>query len=108
MTTDRQLLEDAARALGAQWRWYDAPMGQLFQIMLPDQTLWSFWNPATSYGDAMQLAASLRLLVDFNQGEVIGPWEVWNFEPGDGLGACLAITRAAAEIGKHMREAGNG
>jgi hypothetical protein len=60
--TDRELLEKAARAAGYKWRWYVAPVGQLFQIH--DGFLWNYWGPLTDDGDALRLAVKLGFIVD--------------------------------------------
>ena len=59
--TDRELLEKAARAAGYKWRWYVAPVGQLFQIH--DGFLWNYWSPLTDDGDALRLAVRLNIPV---------------------------------------------
>lgn len=100
---DRQLLEDAARAAGHSYPWYEAHGGQM-----------RAWNPLTDDGDALRLAAKLWLYVFHVHGKAHAGiqgrfWrtEGW-FPDGDQLSATRrAIVRAAAAIGQQMREAGN-
>lgn len=102
--TDRELLELAAKAAGIELRWH------------PDGTAYSdsrckdyggVWNPLTDDGDALRLAATLKMNVDIRDSCA----EVVIFV-NDGCGVTTAkcysgatrraIVRAAAEIGKGM------
>ena len=72
------------------------------------------WNPLIDDGDALRLAVKLKIDVCWNNNE--GPWEV-NAWPRVGMGSGedesndpyaatrRAIVRAAAEIGKGMKDA---
>lgn len=110
---DRQLLEDAARAAGHANGIYgelsgDAPV-MYFQTI-------GTWDPLGDDGDALRLAARVGLAVniDIIDGTTHAHADqCWKAAPeehaGDPYAATRrAITRAAAEIGKQMREAGNG
>lgn len=104
---DRELLELAAKACGELMpSWYgnsDYMDGVL-----------SRWNPLTDDGDALRLAAKLRLEIYYgdDEGEAVfvkvcrengRPWYVCEFLEADPYAATrLAIVRAAAEIGKAM------
>lgn len=100
--TDRELLELAAKAAGYEWRWYCAPVGQLFQIK--GREVWQFWNALTDDGDALRLAVKSGLWIH------IGTYYVaidgTHIEEACGQDLCAAtrraIVRAAAEIGKAM------
>lgn len=103
--TDRELLELAAKAAGiTPKRWTDEGATVQHSLYPPGVV----WNPLKSDGDALRLAFALGLHVEFR------PWAVcvWKNRkqfPSYGGDQCcdmqharLAITRAAAEIGKAM------
>lgn len=119
---DRQLLEDAARAAGLTIH----ARNQAERDALIDPataSLWivdggTAWNPLTDDGDALRLAVKLRLAVNhYGEGTAVllphhSP-EVFSTSPamvednpGDPYAATRrAIVRAAAAIGRQMREA---
>ena len=105
--TDRELLELAAKAAGIELRWH--PDGTAYSDSRC-KDYWGVWNPLTDDGDALRLAAKLKLSVWFEEREN-HEWThiVWVspvFEPyvGDGYAATRrAIVRAAAEIGRNMK-----
>lgn len=116
--TDRELLELAAKAAGIELQddhyWRDG--------------FWTRWNPLTDDGDALRLAVKLGISIDHDYIEVgmltaggmtdgeyemgVEAWKVTEkattikceeLHGHDPLAATrLAITRAAAEIGKEM------
>lgn len=104
--TDRELLEKAARAAGytlgnhSQCGWLRTLGGRV-------------WNPLTDDGDALRLAARLRLKVG-SDGQSLRPvvecWQAHSILPGvaepEGEDAATAyrraIVRAAAAIGESM------
>jgi len=115
MSTDRELLEMAAKAAGMSCSWahedeadYSASTDGMWLngARGPDNS--KFWNPLTDDGDALRLAVKLHLEI------TIEPEEVWaghyakEFPEGfitgsDSYAATRrAIVRAAAEIGKAM------
>jgi len=106
--TDRELLEQAAKAAGIEIDPIDAAH---------EPSEWQCWNPLTDDGDALRLAVKLVLDIEF----------VWDDVPEETAIACVrvtaiggeacvfeelgfdpsaatrrAIVRAAAEIGKAM------
>lgn len=106
---DRELLELAARALGAQFEEVD---GEGYgSLHFPDGTVEYAWNPLQFYGDTFELAVRLELDV-----MPAGAWEeglpsamvrdgaellVLEAHNGNATAATArAVTRAAAEIGK--------
>lgn len=112
--TDRELLEMAAKAAGMDgWEW-DEEM-QCIGRWKKDEILslvWQGWNPLIDDGDALRLAAHLKIDIE---------WRATNPFPEDTVEAyrsnpegeffCamypekdyrLAIVRAAAEIGRGM------
>jgi hypothetical protein len=108
--SDREMLELAAKAAG-EW-----PSPEPFQHVL------NRWNPLTGDGDALRLAARLRLharqfpIVDNGFDVPLGMVEVWRVDDDDPLHveflrSCddrlvatrRAIVRAAAEIGRRMK-----
>ena len=111
--TDRELLEMSAEAAGFEWRWYVAPVGQLFQIKQRD--IWVFWTPLTDDGDALRLAVKLDFRIDVDRDRawtaVMTPRHLGidsilqTDDNGDPYAATRrAIVRAAAEIGKAKRQ----
>lgn len=92
MQNERELLEYAAKAAGIEV-WFD-DNGQPW--IDGDKCV---WNPRTDSGQALELAVKLSLLCDHDV--QYAPVNVWEGE--DPLAATrLAITRAAAEIGRAM------
>jgi hypothetical protein len=103
MTADRELLELAAKAIGAK------PDG-----VAHDGTHWfgaSKWNPLTDDGDALRLAVKLQFTIQQKQAYVISvgeshrpPRSVDFVSPESDLFAATrrAIVLAAAEIGRAM------
>jgi len=111
--TDRELLELAARAVGAKaYEWLVGPEWELgdavFVVNFGNGR--EAWNPLDNDGDALRLAVNLRLTVKIEDHEI----EVFNWEGclvstgmfgGDDYEAATrcAIVRAAAEIGRNMK-----
>ena len=103
-TTDRELLEDAAKACGIKITWHGDVDPWCFAEVLPGIK----WNPLTDDGDAFRLAVKLGLLIDtqYNNGVGVGSasfeevWESTSVEPY--AATRRAIVRAAAEIGRSM------
>ena len=87
---DRELLELAAKAAGIELQddhyWRDG--------------FWTRWNPLTDDGDALRLAVKLNIDAGKPGMRLSIDWRSWD----DPLAATrLAITRAAAEIGRSMK-----
>lgn len=117
MTTDRELLELAAKAAG-----YDLPsaddhdeIGRQYEyhlgLWVKYPWWWGWFRPHIDDGQALRLAVKLRLVVDIDEeaGEawVRKPWyadcEVAEPFGEDPFAATRrAIVRAAADIGKSM------
>ena len=93
--TDLEFLELAAKAICGEFH-----SGHFSR----DGREWEEWNPLTDDGDALRLAAKLRISIDFNdccawsRGVFGLVQEFWGGDYPD----CYrnAIVRAAAEIGK--------
>ena len=110
-TTDREMLELAAKAAGISVKRsrLDDPVHSDFLIANSprnaDQT-YGAWNPLIDDGDALRLAVKLKLDVNHNQDYAcVYSWNIAiEIERGlDEVAATRrAITRAAAEIGKAM------
>jgi hypothetical protein len=100
--TDRELLEDAAKAAGYWAAEFNCPAN------LPHKN----WNPLTNSGDAFELAVKLRLTLNCSYddvaicGQEFTQKEVFIERNGeDPLAATRrAIVRAAAAIGKEMKD----
>lgn len=123
MTTDRQLLEDAARAAGMEL----GPVGQeIGSAHFDGEGLCKYhsggfvswrWRPLTDDGDAFRLAVKLRLQVTpgtYNKEEataysagVAEAHEKVHYQQDLEAATRRAIVRAAAAIGR-QKEAGNG
>jgi len=90
--TDHELLEAAAKAAGILVSW-DAYAGDGEEDVLVTGDGY-VWNPLTDDGDALRLAVKLGIA------------DLGNFYDDDGsdpyAATRLAITRAAAEIGRAM------
>jgi len=98
--TDRELLEDAAKAAGVALEWNDSPGYYSDWRGLPQ---WNHWNPLLDDGDAFRLAVKLKLTLDIGDdaSEAVSPIH-WHAEQhkGDPLAATRrAIVRAAAAMG---------
>lgn len=110
-TTDRELLERAARAAGMETQW-DRPRGSKTGVMrarLPMSGLaFPVWNPLTSSADAFELAVKLRIDVFPPRTEddsaramiCLSHKSEYAYQvDGDPAAACRrAITRAAASM----------
>ena len=99
--TDRELLEAAAKAAGIEFGWiHDTPR-------IRAEMGWTPWNPLTDDGDALRLAVTLGLVVDFSRpsaGEPYKQHHIWLDEHCDNATLTRrAIVRAAAEIGRSMK-----
>ena len=118
--TDRELLEQAAKAAGYSVEWVErriARIGAFKQLQHERRDGFVMagkeWNPLTDDGDALRLAVKLHMEIDHNHPADQQPWvsvraapshmySVDEFEDESGRMAATrrAITRAAAEIGK--------
>lgn len=105
-TTDRELLEYAAKAAGLEESGW---MADTYTHVVNDQFV--FWNPLTDDGDAFRLMVGLNLMVDYikhgyKDGHVVAVCnEVSAYElrePDTEAATRRAIVRAAAEIGRRM------
>ena len=103
MTTDRKLLELAAKAAGGELKWFinETPIAK-------SKDGFGFnWNPLTEDGDALRLAVKLGLQITVIKGEKTFSERESAFsvqDHGDDPYAATrrAIVRAAAEIGKSL------
>ena len=99
--TDKELLEYAARAAGmGPFIWIE-PDGTKIVTNLS-------WNPLEDDGDALRLAVKLQMSLDTALGQslaiALGGRDCIEPHNSDPLAATrLAITRAAAEIGRSMK-----
>ena len=110
---DRELLEMAARAAGITGITRDGGI-ELSKDHAKPPYDWRMWNPLTDDGDALRLAVRLRLEIERSKhsecvvyvGEV-GAGQLFerSDEKTDIFAATRrAIVRAAAEIGREMKE----
>lgn len=107
MSTDRELLELAARAAGVKIRtWSNCQAGGFMAAEQVPEHRTNFWNPLTDDSDAFRLAVKLHLSVAFWKEDVSALVGLINMEFPEAYGACpyaatrRAIVRAAAEIGR--------
>ena len=99
-TTDRELLELAAKAVGISKQWD----GSLVDRCFPDRV----WNPLADDGDRYRLAKALKMIIEFDSSTLgvslpSGRW-VW-IGWGEGFSSktdAEAIVALAAEIGRQM------
>ena len=98
MTTDRELLEMAAKAARYQ---YAKHGGYIVVDGIPGN-----WNPLTDDGDALRLAVKLEIELWFGNGGLNAYGMSMDIEEDYGEDPAAAtrraIVRAAAEIGKAM------
>lgn len=105
MSTDRELLELAAKAAG---------ITGYIAFLKDDESGWHlklgkgrYWNPLTDDGDALRLAAKLEMDICFHSegAELLNadPHIYTDSEDGDQMQSVRrAIVRAAAEIGRNI------
>lgn len=107
MSTDRELLELAAKAAGLKVRWHESGhYGPTMEIMESDAG-GAPWNPLTDDGDALRLAIEVDITIDApkdggfvyagGQGSFSEP-----VRPNKMAAIRRAIVRAAAAIGEQM------
>ena len=126
MTTDKELLEQAAKAAGMGLQWAE-PEGCVkggmvlgiqgcqnnceYQGKDCDCDIFAYWNPLSSDGDALRLAVKLNLSMDLFDDEILVAYtpncndcaQVNEPSQPDPYAATRrAIVRAAAEIGRMM------
>ena len=103
--TDRELLEDAAKAAGIPAQWDCSERGMM--MLTPDGIDTMKWNPLADDGDALRLAVKLGLVVDCSRPSAGEPWKqhaIWLDELMSNAELTRrAIVRAAAEIGRSMK-----
>ena len=112
--TDREMLELAARAAGLK-EFTEINGRFAVRTRFTGMQDWSPWNPRTDDGDALRLAVYLEFEIDITSTGVAvrtrcGLKVLVNKteEPDLCAAARLAITRAAADIGRQKEEASNG
>ena len=107
MSTDRELLELAAKAAGIEIEWNDAWRSYTRRVLhepAEPYSNWLIWNPLTDDGDALRLAVRLRLEIRMGEHDILvhqgfrqAHCEPWVDEPY--TATRRAIVRAAAAIG---------
>jgi prepilin-type processing-associated H-X9-DG protein len=98
---DRELLELAARALGAV-RFEEAEGEGYANLYFADGHVEFSWNPLRFSGDALELAVRLRIDIGWQNGPTVFADGFYS-EPAQNdplIATCRAIVRAAAETGK--------
>ena len=104
MTTDRELLELAAKAAWLRVRTWDGHSGAMCAI--DDDRHGLMWMPLTDDGDALRLAVKLEIDLWFGCGGLSAHGLAMDIEEDYGRDTYAAtrraIVRAAAEIGKAM------
>lgn len=68
MTTDRELLEAAAKAAGIVGEWSDERNGLEIAVPWRNLTNYETWNPLLDDGDAFRLAVKLCMQVECSRG----------------------------------------
>lgn len=104
--TDRELLEAAAKAAGFEVEMYVPGAGGLH---VRKGIFAGWWNPLTDDGDALRLAVTLRIEVDYYLADVQAKsddtdpvFELLSEHRDPYAATRRAIVRAAAEIGKGL------
>lgn len=97
MSTERELLEAAARAMGwegAVYRdmqgWGEARYGRSVAMWVNEEV--GYWNPRVGSHDALELAAALRISVEHSHAEEARPWVCASIDGGP-----LKLTKAFVE-----------
>ena len=105
--TDRELLENAAKAAGLEFAKWDDELGAIYWPHRSPLTSCHLWNPLTDDGDALRLAVKLGICFGPNlDGDMAVAFgsdgrNITEEHGGDSYAATRrAIVRAAAEIGK--------
>lgn len=89
-TDDRALLERAASTYGAGQYPETGPWEYFFERAPLGEDGFKDWNPLVDDGDAYRLAQHMRMLVDFEEGEVNGMFAI----RGTGIDRSAAMRRA--------------
>jgi hypothetical protein len=118
MTTDRDLLELAAKAAGYEFKWgITDPMIRCHEPAFPNKTH-NLWNPLEDDGDALRLAVTLGLrvyvyavtAVEMGHTVVAGEQRGCHAIEGHDTNPCAAtrraIVRAAAALASHQGTTG--
>ena len=113
MTTDRELLELAAKAAGLKFATTPEEGDELGRMYTEHLGLWiwhfpDWWNPLVDDGDALRLAVALHMFVaigDVASDASLPTGKSSNIShiPDKYAATRRAIVRAAAEIGKDMK-----
>ena len=98
--TDRELLEMAAKAAGLE---YTKTEDHDRLLVRGDDKLRRPWNPLEDDGDALRLAAKLKIGMIFDHGLVLVGKSKKCFADEMAEDYKYAIVRAAAQIGKEMK-----
>ena len=115
--TDKEMLELAAKAAGVNGHHPNDKDPGLHLASEPSysQGVWTYWNPFLDDGDALRLAAKLKISIGWTIGNAV--WAMYepsqlafyeSCERPDGSqnessATRRAIVRAAAEIGRSMK-----
>lgn len=103
MTTDRALLELAAKAGGIKVG-YNSNIQEFYHDDVNSNSCGEVWNPLTDDGDRYRLAKTLKLVVDFDAGTVLYfTGRDWKYIDDLNISLERRILRAAAEIGRNMK-----
>ena len=115
MTTDKELLELAAKAADIEYTVQDDgyyKTHSFFGLWLvfhdePSEYARRYWNPLTDDGDALRLAVKLGLVINCRHSQALVETmdkEFWErHDNGEDVAVRRAIVRAAAEIGKDVK-----
>ena len=90
MSTDRELLELAAKAAEIPIEWHRWPSTARETAYVPNGDVseqhgagYSPWNPLTNDGDALRLAVKLRIGIEINERSIVASWVDGGYEPND-------------------------
>lgn len=102
MSTDRELLELAAKAAGLD-AWWCEPFGYVLLRSEGNRA----WRPLDDDGDALRLAVKLNMCVSIHDQNCMACAQTGTIQTIDGIpteeATRRAIVRAAAEIGRSMK-----
>ena len=104
MTTDRELLELAAKAagiVGEYESWTYQGFNEGIRQVLNGIKCWKPWNPLTDDGDALRLAHTVPMIVTPGTARLLDG-RLFGADNNDIAATRCAIVMAAAELGRSM------
>lgn len=107
MSTDRELMELAAKAAGMSGGWGEPVVWggievDLSKVWYLDNEKGEIWQPFAHYGDALELAQACEMTVCFGEEFTLVAWKDPEEHMLSHTDCRRAIVMAAAELGRTM------